>query len=316
MPTHCDDAFPDDAPGSVFVFVFAGELVFGGSVFVFGFAGGFVWGTADVLEEIVCVMHLRLRVACCTVPGKHKCNCGECGEQGQTGSLGRLMRVGHVRRMRPVPVCYARLVASFLPARALHGEALGGDGLEELSLDGVVQSRGGCCDGMLQKRRGSPCFVLGEQANEGCSLLAPPPSDFQSQDHQFAPSAAEELWVRVLLPAASFLEGRPSEVPPPLSWHPFPREWRYQGCVDCELVTPHNCNPFAMTSILRSSWRSTWSMLRSTNRVFVVTRARQIRAAARSSGPPPRTQKSRLCASRAVVAKRVQSATAPAEAGR
>ena len=41
-----------------------------------------------------------------------------------------------------------------------------------------------------------------------------------------------------------------------------------------------------------------------------------MRAAARSKGPPPCPQESRLCASRAVVAKRVQSATAPAEAGR
>ena len=52
---------------------------------------------------------------------------------------------------------------------------------------------------------------------------------------------------------------------------------------------PHKGRPLAMTSILLSSWRSRCSRLRSTRRVFVVTRAPaslHMRAAARSMAPP------------------------------
>ena len=52
---------------------------------------------------------------------------------------------------------------------------------------------------------------------------------------------------------------------------------------------PHSGRPLAMTSILLSSWVSTWSMLRSMILVLVVTRvpaSLQILAAARSRGPP------------------------------
>ena len=61
---------------------------------------------------------------------------------------------------------------------------------------------------------------------------------------------------------------------------------------------PHSGRPLAMTSILLSSWVSTWSMLRSTIRVLVVTLAPaslQILAAARSRGPP-RLRKIPACA--------------------
>ena len=52
---------------------------------------------------------------------------------------------------------------------------------------------------------------------------------------------------------------------------------------------PHKGRPLAMTSILLSSWRSRCSRLRSTRRVFVVTRAPaslHMRAAAGSRAPP------------------------------
>ena len=61
---------------------------------------------------------------------------------------------------------------------------------------------------------------------------------------------------------------------------------------------PHSGRPLAMTSILLSSWVSTWSMLKSTIRVLVVTLAPaslQILAAARSRGPP-RLRKIPACA--------------------
>ena len=61
---------------------------------------------------------------------------------------------------------------------------------------------------------------------------------------------------------------------------------------------PHKGRPLAMTSILLSSWRSRCSRLRSTRRVFVVTRAPaslHMRAAARSRAPP-RARKSPDCA--------------------
>ena len=61
---------------------------------------------------------------------------------------------------------------------------------------------------------------------------------------------------------------------------------------------PRSGNPFAITSILLSSWRSMCSKLRSTKRVFVVTRAPaslHMRAAARSKGAP-RAHKSPDCA--------------------
>ena len=84
----------------------------------------------------------------------------------------------------------------------------------------------------------------------------------------------------------------PAELPrrrsPPSSWHPS----RVSGdtrVVYCELVPPHKGRPLAMTSILLSSWRSRCSRLRSTRRVFVVTRAPaslHMRAAARSMAPP------------------------------
>ena len=79
---------------------------------------------------------------------------------------------------------------------------------------------------------------------------------------------------------------------------------------------PHNGRPLAMTSILLASWRSRCSRLRSTTRVFVVTRAPALCGLLPVPGPPPWSQESRLRTSRAVVAKRVLSATAPAEADR
>ena len=50
---------------------------------------------------------------------------------------------------------------------------------------------------------------------------------------------------------------------------------------------PHNGRPLAMTSILLASWRSRCSRLRSTTRVFVVTRAPALCGLLPVPGPPP-----------------------------
>ena len=83
---------------------------------------------------------------------------------------------------------------------------------------------------------------------------------------------------------------------PPFALAPLLASVVIRGSYPLRVGSPHNGRPFAMTSILLSSWRSRCSRLRSTRQVFVVTRAPaslHMRAAARSRAPPC-SQKSRL----------------------
>ena len=108
----------------------------------------------------------------------------------------------------------------------------------------------------------------------------------------------------VLGMCALLCDGRPEELsqqkPPLVVLAPLLASVVRQG--SCPLragSAPHRGNPFAMTLIFLSSWRSMCSRLRSTKRVFVVTRApasRHMRPAARSKGPPRARRNSPDCA--------------------
>ena len=122
-------------------------------------------------------------------------------------------------------------------------------------------------------------FGVGEEPEESCGLFTPTSSNFNPEDNEAAPPIPEEFWVRAVpLYCPRRMRGCPARVR---------GETKVVSTASC--APPHSGRPLAMTSIRLSSWVSTWSMLRSMLLALVVTLAPaslQIRAAARSRGPP------------------------------
>ena len=127
-----------------------------------------------------------------------------------------------------------------------------------------------------------PLVWAREEPQESCSFITPTSSNFNPKDNKATSPIPEEFRVGAFL------------VPPRVPYRAVPLYCppRIRGCAarvrgETKLVStascapPHSGRPLAMTSILLSSWVSTWSMLRSMILVLVVSRA-----PARLRGPP------------------------------
>ena len=146
-----------------------------------------------------------------------------------------------------------------------------------------------CRDCLPEQWCGLSCPVLRQEAEEGACFLAPPSSGFDPQDDEATAAATGELWIDPLFVAASVVQCRSCISAMAMSGLAFQVRGETRVASTAIWHPPHKGKPFAMTSIRRSSRVWTLGMFKSATRVWVVTLApasRQMRAAARSSGPP------------------------------
>ena len=95
-----------------------------------------------------------------------------------------------------------------------------------------------CRDCLPEQWGGLSCPLLGQEAEEGASFLAPPASCFDPQDDEATAASTGELWVDPLLVAASVVQCRPCISAMALSGLALPGERGDDGGVDCDLAPP------------------------------------------------------------------------------